>query len=257
MDDALLMGGFEGRGDLRGDAERFRQGKRRGLVVIISRRRRLHGRATANPLGERGTGHKLHHQRPHLAGVFEAVNLRDVRMIERREELRFAAEAGEILGIAGDGRQQDLDRDMPAEDRVAALVDLAHAAGADARLDVIGADATTREALGHVAVEQPRRRFEETLRAGVGGQQRLDFAVQRVVATTGVGEVRVARVCRQRTRVREDVLHARPVIRARGHFGGILLPCCQSRVVYFVRRDRTWPRRPLLRGASSLKCFAA
>ena len=35
---------------------------------------------------------ELHHQRAHVAGVLEAVDLRDVRMVERRKRLRFALE---------------------------------------------------------------------------------------------------------------------------------------------------------------------
>jgi hypothetical protein len=44
-------------------------------------------------------------------------------MIERREHLRFSPEAGEAVGIAGDGGQQDFDRDLAIERRVASLVD--------------------------------------------------------------------------------------------------------------------------------------
>jgi len=33
-------------------------------------------------------------------GALEAVDLRDVRMVERRQRLRFAVEAGEPLGMS-------------------------------------------------------------------------------------------------------------------------------------------------------------
>ena len=41
----------------------------------------------------------MHQQRPAVA-VLEAVNVRDVRMIERREHLRFAAESRQPFRIA-------------------------------------------------------------------------------------------------------------------------------------------------------------
>ena len=65
-----------------------------------------------DPIGERRALDQLHHQGVYAVGVFEPVDLRDVRMIERREHLRFSPEAGEAIGIVGDGGQQDLDRDL-------------------------------------------------------------------------------------------------------------------------------------------------
>jgi len=45
------------------------------------------------------TIHQLHHQRTQVAGFLEAVNLRDVRMIEAGEHLRLAIEPGETFWI--------------------------------------------------------------------------------------------------------------------------------------------------------------
>jgi hypothetical protein len=53
------------------------------------------------------------------------VDLSDVRMIERGEDLRLTTEASETIRIVGDGRQQDFDRDLPIQLCVAGLVDLA------------------------------------------------------------------------------------------------------------------------------------
>ena len=39
----------------------------------------------------------------YATGVLEAVDLRDVRMIQRGEHLRFATEAREAIGIVGNG----------------------------------------------------------------------------------------------------------------------------------------------------------
>ena len=60
-------------------------------------------------------------------------------MIERGEDLRLALEAGEAVGIGGEGRWQELEGDVAVEPRVARAVDLAHAAGADCRDDLVWA----------------------------------------------------------------------------------------------------------------------
>ena len=44
----------------------------------------------------------------------EAVDRRDVRMVERREHFRFALKASQPLRVAGDRVRQDLDRDLRA-----------------------------------------------------------------------------------------------------------------------------------------------
>ena len=65
----------------------------------------------------------------------------DVRMIQRRERLRFALEAGQAIGISRERVGQDLDRDVAIQLRVARAIHLAHAAGADRRGDLVGAEA--------------------------------------------------------------------------------------------------------------------
>ena len=71
-----------------------------------------------------------------LAGFFEAVQLRDVRMVERRERARFAREARDAIGIARDGFRKNLQRDIAIEARVTRAIHLAHAAGAERREDL-------------------------------------------------------------------------------------------------------------------------
>ena len=65
--------------------------------------------------------------------VLEAVDRRDVRMVERGEDLRLALEAREPLGIARERVGQNLQRDVAVELGVAGPIDLAHPAGADRR----------------------------------------------------------------------------------------------------------------------------
>ena len=62
-------------------------------------------------------------------------------MVQRGERLRFALEARQPLGIGGEAVRQDLDRDVAIELRVARAIDLAHAAGANDRDDLVGAEA--------------------------------------------------------------------------------------------------------------------
>ena len=50
-------------------------------------------------------------QRLHAVGFFEAVNLRDVRMVQRGEDLGFALEASQPIRIAGERLRQDLQGD--------------------------------------------------------------------------------------------------------------------------------------------------
>jgi hypothetical protein len=43
---------------------------------------------------------EFHHDRTHTAAFFEAVDVRDVRVIDRRQRLRFAGEPREPVGVA-------------------------------------------------------------------------------------------------------------------------------------------------------------
>ena len=93
MDDPLLVRGFERLGNLRRDRQRLTDRDRRGR----------------DPIGERRAIDQLHDQcvqrRPAL---FEAIDLRDVRMIEDGEQLRFATEPREAVGIVGNGGSRTL-----------------------------------------------------------------------------------------------------------------------------------------------------
>ena len=72
-------------------------------------------------------------------------------MIERREDLRFALEAREAVGIEGEELGQNLERDVAIELRVARAIDLAHSARADGREDFVRAEAgAVREGHGIV-----------------------------------------------------------------------------------------------------------
>ena len=83
---------------------------------------------------------ELHHERV----LFDTVDVRDVGMIERREDFRFALESREAFAIVGDIGGQDLDRHFALQLRIARAIDLAHAAGAELADDFVHADPLTR-----------------------------------------------------------------------------------------------------------------
>ena len=74
-------------------------------------------------------------------GFFEPVDAGDVRMIQRGEHFRFALEARESIGITGQRRRQDLDRDLALQPRVGRPIHLPHAALADLGGDFVDAEA--------------------------------------------------------------------------------------------------------------------
>ena len=75
---------------------------------------------------------------------FEAVNLSDVGVVQRRQDLCFALEAGQPVGVVGKMVRQQLQRDVSLQPRVAAAKHHAHAAFAERRRDFVGTDARAR-----------------------------------------------------------------------------------------------------------------
>src|SRR5262245_6469044 len=73
------------------------------------------------------------------AASFEPVEMRDVRMVQCRQRLRFALEAVDAFRIGGDRLGEDFDGDVPIELRVARAIDLAHAAAAKSIEDFVRA----------------------------------------------------------------------------------------------------------------------
>jgi hypothetical protein len=67
--------------------------------------------------------------------------VRDVRVIERRERPGFGLEAGRPVGIVRDAVEEELDRDLAIEPRVAGPVHFPHPAHAERGADLVYADA--------------------------------------------------------------------------------------------------------------------
>ena len=128
MDDALLVRGFERVDDLL----RVRDG-------LVNR-----NRAAREPRGKVVALDELERERQHAVGLFEPVNGRDMRMIQRGEHLRFAAKPGHAVGIQRERRRQHLDRRVAIEPGVVGAIDLAHPARADGGDDLVRANAGPR-----------------------------------------------------------------------------------------------------------------
>ena len=125
MNDALFVSGLQCFSDLPRDGERFIDPDG----------------APRDPIRERGSVHELQHERAYAVGLFEAVNMRDVRMIEGGECFRFALEPREPFGVARERLRQDLQRHITIQLRVARAIHLAHGASADSGGDFVWAAA--------------------------------------------------------------------------------------------------------------------
>src|SRR5438552_2615861 len=78
---------------------------------------------------------------PHAARLLESVDRRDIVMAQRGQCLRLALKSGDTLRIGGEGGGQNFDRDLAAENVVPGAIHLAHAALAEQRQDLVGANA--------------------------------------------------------------------------------------------------------------------
>src|SRR5688572_4852040 len=133
VDDALLVGGPERLGDLPGIRQRV-----------------VHGnRALSDAVGEGRSLYQLHHQRMAALSPLEAVDVSDVRVIQRGEHLRFALKSREALRVRCDRLGKHFQRIVAFERRVMRSPDLAHPALADEDGNLIWAYAAAR-ANGHV-----------------------------------------------------------------------------------------------------------
>ena len=73
---------------------------------------------------------------------FEAVNGGNVRMIQRRQDLRFAFEPRQPVGVERKGVWEDLERDLAVQPGIARAVDLTHPADAQSTGDFVRAKAS-------------------------------------------------------------------------------------------------------------------
>jgi hypothetical protein len=86
------------------------------------------------------TFHQFHHQ----GVLFQPVNSRDIRMVERRQHLRLALEASHAIAVAGENVWQDLQRHLAFELGIASAIHFTHSPRADRSEDLIGPEPVTR-----------------------------------------------------------------------------------------------------------------
>ena len=115
MNDALLVRGIEGECDLQAVRQRLPWADGPGTDQITKRR----------------TGHELHDDRRAGAGVFDAIDLGDVRMVEGCEQAGFARKPLTPIIIVDDPRRKDFDGDVTRQSMVTGAEHHAHSAGAD------------------------------------------------------------------------------------------------------------------------------
>ena len=127
MDDAVAVAvrGFEGFGDLPRDAERLVQ--RQG--------------ALGEPLGQGRALDQLHDEATVAVRLCQAVNVRDIGVVERGQNLGLALEAGQPVLIGCHGGRQDLQGHLTLQLGVAGPIDLAHTARAEMADDLVGSEA--------------------------------------------------------------------------------------------------------------------
>ena len=130
MDDAASVSRVEGVTDFDGVAEGFVdwQGRVFGSGLPLQ------------PPRQRFAFQVLHHQEVDIVLMPHVVEDADVWMFQRGDRLRLALEPLVKLGVVFQVLGQDLDRDAAVQARVAGLVDLAHAAGAERRHNLVRAE---------------------------------------------------------------------------------------------------------------------
>ena len=204
MDDALLVSGLSAEAICRASASASSTESRRAASVSASV----------------GPSIELQHEPVRLAVLtvhpFEAVDRSNVRVVQRREDLRFAPEACDPLGIRGESRRQNLDRHLSPERCVRGTVHLAHPSGAEERFDPIRPELRSRHnavmATEQVDDDRPDRAID---REGFGmvdlGEQRVDLIAQLPIARTRLLDERrsFARILLEGRL--EDLGHAVPV----------------------------------------------
>ena len=98
--------------------------------------------ASLQAFRERLPGEMLHHEEHLPLVITDVVQHADVCVVQTSNRLRLALKPGPAFRIAANIRREDFDRDRAVEAGIAGLVDLAHAPGADSRLDLVGSEAS-------------------------------------------------------------------------------------------------------------------
>jgi hypothetical protein len=155
----------------------------------------------------------------------------DIRMIERRQQLRFAPEAAQSIRIECEQRRQDFECDITTERRIARALHVTHTARADSFEYLVGTEATTAQCLNRrqLSGELDGGTFEQTVRRVVVREQRLHLPSHAAVRTAVFGEKTRAVFVAQFARTVIDVLDLFPPIHVALRFCvGVSLPLAQG-----------------------------
>ena len=76
-----------------------------------------------DPVSQRWPFHQLQHQGPRVFGCLDAVDLRDVGMVQAGEDLGFPLEPGQAIRIGGKRLRQDLQGDIAVELGISSPID--------------------------------------------------------------------------------------------------------------------------------------
>ena len=203
MDDSFAMSSLEGIGDLPRD---------------LNRRVRCHGTAAETP-GQCRPVDELHHESVHTGRDLEAVNRRDVGMVQGGEQASFPLQARDALRIIGQRRRQHLDGNLPAQSHVEGSIHFAHPAGIQRRQNAVRSELEPRGhrrrwAVRHQEVVGIQRvdsgRVTNASRSCVCRKQRFDFVPELDVTATRDTQQLGAVIRRTRQRRVKDLLDPRP-----------------------------------------------
>ena len=112
-----------------------------------------------------------------------------IRVVQRREDLRFALEACETVRITREGRRQDLDGDVALRLPIARAVDLTHSSSAEKAADLIARIRTPGARLISVSRCDPLQLFEPVLHDHKRRLLRLSERLNHQETTIGGGVV--------------------------------------------------------------------
>ena len=153
MNDAPLMRGFEGVGDLLGDGQ--------GFVYWDCPLR--------DALSQRRPFNQLQHQRPYAVLFFQAVDASDVGMVQRGKDSGFTLEPGQSFRIVSEEVREDFQGHIAPELGIVRTVHLPHAALANLGSDFVraerGAGLQGHSASHHHFFRALRRMGPNTIRA--------------------------------------------------------------------------------------------
>ena len=147
-----------------------------------NRQRLLHPNgAPREAIRQCGTFHQLEHQRVHAVRFFQAMDARDIGVIERGQHLRFALEA--LHSVAGEGERsrEHFERNIAVELDIVRTINFAHAAAAQqgSETKVPPENCAFMEANCRPAIQQG-------IAFCVAGEHPLNFRDQARITATGL-----------------------------------------------------------------------